>query len=167
MTGSTNQFIHFEPTNTLSKIQPKNYNNSPPISKSWIRACKNSRIRDAKRHKKTRFRDSFKTPPRFRDWNKNFWDPEFSGYRSPPLSFTHRSFVRSFNRKIQSCQFCPRLRTWHGRVMAIIWPNFLLSKQICSRPDLYAKFTHVFPQAAHTWNTIWRDIMLLSIALQF
>ena len=38
MTGSTNQFIHFEPTNTLSKIHPKNYNNSPPISKSWIRA---------------------------------------------------------------------------------------------------------------------------------
>ena len=32
------QFIHFEPTNTLSKIHPKNYNNSPPISKSWIRA---------------------------------------------------------------------------------------------------------------------------------
>ena len=39
MTGSTNQFIHFEPTNTLSKIHPKNYNNSPLISKSWIRAC--------------------------------------------------------------------------------------------------------------------------------
>ena len=39
MTGSTNQFIHFEPTNTLLKIHPQNYNNSPPISKSWIRAC--------------------------------------------------------------------------------------------------------------------------------
>ena len=39
MTGSTNQFIHFEPTNTLSKLHPKNYNNSPPISKSWVRAC--------------------------------------------------------------------------------------------------------------------------------
>ena len=37
MTGSTNQFIHFKPTNTLSKIHPKNYNNSPPISKSWLR----------------------------------------------------------------------------------------------------------------------------------
>ena len=48
-------------------------------------AAKNSRIRDAKKHKKTRFRDSFKTPPRFRDWNKNFGDPEFSGYHSPPL----------------------------------------------------------------------------------
>ena len=43
MTGSTNQFIHFEPTNTLSKIHPKNYNNSPPISKSWIRACCDTR----------------------------------------------------------------------------------------------------------------------------
>ena len=42
MTGSTNQFIHFEPTNTLSKIHPKNYNNSPPISKSWIRAWASS-----------------------------------------------------------------------------------------------------------------------------
>ena len=42
MTGSTNQFIHFEPTNTLSKIHPKNYNNSPPISKSWIRAWSSS-----------------------------------------------------------------------------------------------------------------------------
>ena len=29
-------------------------------------AAKNSRIRDAKKHKKTRFRDSFKTPSRFR-----------------------------------------------------------------------------------------------------
>ena len=48
-------------------------------------AAKNSRIRDAKKHKKTRFRDSFKTPLRFRDWNKNFRDPEFSGYHSPPL----------------------------------------------------------------------------------
>ena len=48
-------------------------------------AAKNSRIRDAKKHKKTRFRDSFKTPPRFRDWNKTFRDPEFSGYHSPPL----------------------------------------------------------------------------------
>ena len=25
-----NLFMHFEPTNTLSKIHPKNYNNSPP-----------------------------------------------------------------------------------------------------------------------------------------
>ena len=49
-------------------------------------AAKNSRIRDAKKHKKTRFQGSFKTPPRFRDWNKNFHDPEFSGYHSPPLS---------------------------------------------------------------------------------
>ena len=49
-------------------------------------AAKNSRIRDAKKHKKTRFRDSFKTSSRFRDWNKNFRDPEFSGYHSPPLS---------------------------------------------------------------------------------
>ena len=48
-------------------------------------AAKNSRIRDAKKHKETRFRDSFKTPPRFRDWNKNFRDPEFSGYHSPLL----------------------------------------------------------------------------------
>ena len=46
---------------------------------------KNPRIRDAKKHKKTRFRDSSKTPSRFRDWNKNFRDPEFSGYHSPPL----------------------------------------------------------------------------------
>ena len=36
-------------------------------------------IRDAKKQKKTRFRGSFKTPPRFRDRNKNFRDPEFSG----------------------------------------------------------------------------------------
>ena len=48
-------------------------------------AAKNSRIRDAKKHKKTRFRESFKTPPRFRDWNENFRDPEISGYHSPPL----------------------------------------------------------------------------------
>ena len=48
-------------------------------------AAKNSRIRDPKKDKKTRFRDSFKTPSRFRDWNKNFRDPEFSGYHSPPL----------------------------------------------------------------------------------
>ena len=52
-------------------------------------AAKNSRIRDAKKHKKTRFRDSFKTPPRFRDWNKNFGDPEFSGYHSSPLRERH------------------------------------------------------------------------------
>ena len=50
-------------------------------------AAKNSRFRDAKEHKKTRFRDSLKTPPRFRDWNKIFRDPEFSGYHSPPLLF--------------------------------------------------------------------------------
>ena len=48
-------------------------------------AAKNLTIRDAKKHRKTRFRDSFKTPPRFRDWSKNFRDPEFSGYHSPPL----------------------------------------------------------------------------------
>ena len=54
-------------------------------------AAKNSRIRDAKKDKKTRFRDSFKTPPRFRDWNKNFRDPEFSRYHSPPL-YTYNSF---------------------------------------------------------------------------
>ena len=54
-------------------------------------AAKNSRIRDAKKHKKTRFRDSFKTPPRFRDWNKNFRDPEFSGYHSPPLQLIDQS----------------------------------------------------------------------------
>ena len=41
-------------------------------------AAKNSRIRDIKKHKKTRFRD----------WNKNFRDPEFSGYHSPPLLFS-------------------------------------------------------------------------------
>ena len=39
-----------------------------------------------KETKETRFRESFKTPPRFRDPNKNFRDPEFSGYHSPPLS---------------------------------------------------------------------------------
>ena len=50
-------------------------------------AAKNSRIRDAK---KTRFRDSFKTPPRFRGWNKNFRDPEFSEYHSPPLALETR-----------------------------------------------------------------------------
>ena len=54
-------------------------------------AAQNSRIRDAKKHKKTRFRDSFKTPSRFRDWNKNFRDPEFSGYHSPPLIKLHYS----------------------------------------------------------------------------
>ena len=47
--------------------------------------AKNSRIRDAKKHKKTRFWDSFKTPQRFRDWNKKSRDPGFSGYPSPPL----------------------------------------------------------------------------------
>ena len=57
----------------------------------WDLAAQNSRIRDAKKHKKTRFRDSFKTPPRFRDWNKNFRDPEFSGYHSPPLIKLHYS----------------------------------------------------------------------------
>ena len=46
-------------------------------------AAKNSRIRDAKKHKKTRFRDSFKTPPRFRDWNKNFRDPDTIRHRDP------------------------------------------------------------------------------------
>ena len=51
----------------------------------WDLAAKNLRIWDAKKHKKTRFRDSFKTPARFWDWNKNFRDPEFSGYHSPPL----------------------------------------------------------------------------------
>ena len=49
----------------------------------------NSRIRDAKKHKKARFRDSLKTPPRFRDWNKIFRDPEFSGYHSPPLDIVN------------------------------------------------------------------------------
>ena len=48
-------------------------------------AAKNSRIRDAKKHKKLRFRDSYKTPPRFRNWKNHFRDPEFSGYHSPPL----------------------------------------------------------------------------------
>ena len=52
-------------------------------------AAKNSRIRDEKKHKKTRFRDALKTPPRFRDWNKIFQDPEYSGYHSPPLSLIH------------------------------------------------------------------------------
>ena len=55
-------------------------------------AAKNSRARDAKKHKKTTFRDSFKTPPRFRDWSKNFRDPEFSGYHSPPLLCTILKF---------------------------------------------------------------------------
>ena len=58
-------------------------------------AAKNSRIRDAKKHKKTRFRDSFKTPPRFRDWHKNFRDPEFSGYHSPPLVLIVFDFKRT------------------------------------------------------------------------
>ena len=55
-------------------------------------AAKNSRIRDAKKHKKTRFRDSLKTPPRFRDWNKIFRDPEFSGYHSPPLIYVEQKY---------------------------------------------------------------------------
>ena len=44
--------------------------------KSLLRdlAAKNSRIRDAKKHTKTRFQDSFKTLPKFRDWNKNSKD---------------------------------------------------------------------------------------------
>ena len=47
--------------------------------------AKNQRIWDPKKNKKTRFWDSFKTPPRFWDWNKNFQDPEFSEYHLPPL----------------------------------------------------------------------------------
>ena len=35
-------------------------------------AAKNSRIRGAKKHMKTRFRDSFRTPTRFHDWSKSF-----------------------------------------------------------------------------------------------
>ena len=53
--------------------------------KSIDLAAKNSRIRDARKHKKMRFRDSFKTPLRFRDLSRNFRDPEFSRYHSPPL----------------------------------------------------------------------------------
>ena len=48
-------------------------------------AAKNLRIRDAKKWKKIRFQDSFKTPPRSRDWKTNFRDHDFSGYHSPPL----------------------------------------------------------------------------------
>ena len=51
-------------------------------------AAKHSRIWDAKKHKKTRFRDSLKTPPRFRDRSKNFRDAEFFGHHSPPLILT-------------------------------------------------------------------------------
>ena len=47
--------------------------------------AKNSKIRDATKHKKTRLRDSFKTPPKFRDWNKNFPDPE--SFRVPTFYF--------------------------------------------------------------------------------
>ena len=35
-------------------------------------AAKNLRFQDANKHEKTRFQDSFKTPPRFRDRNRNF-----------------------------------------------------------------------------------------------
>ena len=37
------------------------------------------------RCKEMRFQDSFKTPPRSRDWKTNFRDHDFSGYHSPPL----------------------------------------------------------------------------------
>ena len=50
-----------------------------PFSVYHYDLAKNLRIRDAKKHKKTRFRDSLKTPPRCRDQNKNFREPEFSG----------------------------------------------------------------------------------------
>ena len=48
-------------------------------------AAKNLRIRNANKWKKMRFQDSFKTPPRSRDWKTNFRDHDLSGYYSPPL----------------------------------------------------------------------------------
>ena len=38
------------------------------------------------------------TPPRFRDWNKNLRDPEFSGFHSPPLLFNPK-FLSKLNNK--------------------------------------------------------------------
>ena len=78
----------FNQINTLIYLGfDQNYWPKNKSSRLRDHVAKNSRIQDAKKHKKMRFRDSLKTPLRFRDWNKNFRDPEFSGYRyhSPPL----------------------------------------------------------------------------------
>ena len=37
------------------------------------------------KNKNPRLRDLAAKNSRFRDWDKNFRDPEFSGYHSPPL----------------------------------------------------------------------------------
>ena len=64
--------------------------------KTKIRDSETSRpkIRDSETKGNTRKRD-FETHsplPRFRGWNKNFRDHEFSAYHSPPLTSTVLSF---------------------------------------------------------------------------
>ena len=99
-------------------------------------AAKNSRIRDAKKHKKTRFRDSFKTPQRFRDWNKNFRDPEFSGYHSPPLllftkvkvnihHFYHRGPTQA-----ASLLVCLKYKEMYGRILKSLNIVKLISRNV-------------------------------------